>query len=189
MGRQTVSNNFSWAEQATHVFQTVSNNFSWAEQATLATLHDRPWTAIRLARLSRKHGIKDVVLFSLAQLTDCAMDVNDAYSKLREQILTNRDGAELERTCGLNQINTTNLSYFDTTQKSELFRMKAEYLDGLGSRSKATNAYCNSVQICPTSSRSWSIWVISAGRHIDFLENKIKRRPTWRTVRIVRQLI
>lgn len=146
---------FQWRN---HLFHIISNNFSWAEQATLATLHDRPWTAIRIARLARKHGIKDVALFSLAQLTDCAMDVNDAYSKLREQILTYKDGTEVERTCGLNLINTTNLSYFDSTQKSELFRLKAEFLDGLGSRSKATTAYSNSVQICPTSSRSWSSW-------------------------------
>lgn len=146
---------FQWRN---HLFHIVSNSFSWTEQATLATLHDRPWTAIRLARLARKHSIKDVALFSLSQLTDCAMDVNDAYAKLREQILTYRDGTEIERTCGLNLINTTNLSYFDSTQKSELFRLKAEYLDGLGSRTKSTHAYCNSIQICPTSSRSWSSW-------------------------------
>jgi transformation/transcription domain-associated protein len=146
---------FQWR---THLFNIISNSFCWTEQATLATLHDRPWTAIRQAVLARKHGVKDVALFSLSHLTDMAMDVNDAYSKLREQILTYKDGTEIERTCGLNLINTTNLSYFDAPQKSELFRLKAEFLDGLGSRSKASGAYCHSVQICPTSSRSWSSW-------------------------------
>ena len=87
------------------------------------------------------------------------MDVSDAFSKLREQILIyyNPDD-DKERTGGLNLINTTNLSYFDAPQKSEIFRLKAMFLASLGGRSKSNQAYCHSVQICPTYSRAWISW-------------------------------
>lgn len=87
------------------------------------------------------------------------MDVSDAYQKLREQILFyNNPESELERTGGLNLINTTNLSYFDSTQKAELFRLKAIFLASLRRTSKSNQAYCHSVQICPTHAKSWISW-------------------------------
>jgi transformation/transcription domain-associated protein len=87
------------------------------------------------------------------------MDVSDAYLKLREQIISyNNPESDLERTGGLNLINTTNLSYFDQTQKSELFRLKAIFLASLRRTSKSNQAYCHSVQICPTHSKSWVSW-------------------------------
>jgi transformation/transcription domain-associated protein len=153
---------FQWRS---HMFAAITTTFNWAEQGTLASLHDRPWTAIRMAKTARKLKVKDVALLALGQLTDCAMDVSDAFSKLREQILSFKDGTDIERTGGLNLIHTTNLSYFDPQQKSELFRLKAEFLESLGSKakmtdtfSKATKAYCHAIQLCPTYSRSWTCW-------------------------------
>ena len=87
------------------------------------------------------------------------MGVSDAYLKLREQILAyNNPESELERTGGLNLINTTNLSYFDASEKSELFRLKAMFLASLRRTSKSNQAYCHSVQICPTHSKAWVSW-------------------------------
>jgi len=140
------------------MYTAITANFQWAEQGTLASLHDRPWTAIKMANVARKQGVNEVALLSLAKLTDCAMDVSDAFSKLREQILSFRKGSELEKTGGLNLINTTNLEYFDSNQKGELIRLKAEFLDSLGARTKATQAYCHAVQLCPSYSKSWTSW-------------------------------
>ena len=140
------------------MFTAITTNFHWAEQGTLATLHDRPWTSIRLAKTARKQGLTDVALVSLGKLTDCAMDVSDAHARLREQILSCRYGSDLERTGGLNLINTTNLSYFDPCQKSELFRLKGEFLESLGARTKATQSYCHAAQICPSYARAWMSW-------------------------------
>lgn len=87
------------------------------------------------------------------------MDVSDAFSKLREQILVyDNPESNLERTGGLNLVNTTNLSFFDSSQKSELFRLKAFFLASLGGRSKANQAYCHAVQICPSYARAWASW-------------------------------
>ena len=97
----------------------------------------------------------------LNQLTDNrAMDVSDAYMKLREQILAyNNPESEAERTGGLNLINTTNLGFFDASQKSELFRLKAIFLSSLRRTTESPNqAYCHAVQICPTHAKAWISW-------------------------------
>lgn len=96
---------------------------------------------------------------SLNKITDSTMDVSDAFGKLREQILCyDNPNSDMERTGGLNLVNTTNLSYFQPSQKSELFRLKAHFLESLAGRSKANRAYCHAVQICPTYSRAWGSW-------------------------------
>jgi transformation/transcription domain-associated protein len=142
------------------MFSAITHNFHWSEPNTLASLHDKPWTAIRMAKTARKQGERTVALQFLHKLTtNRSMDVNDAYYKLREQILI-YDSAEsdLERTGGLNLINTTNLSFFDAPQKSELFRLKAVFLASLGLRSKSNQAFCHSVQVCPSHARAWVSW-------------------------------
>jgi transformation/transcription domain-associated protein len=116
--------------------------------------------AIRMATVARKQGMRETDLLLLNRLTDSrAMDVSDAYLKLREQILFyNNPESELERTGGLNLINTTNLSYFDAAQKGELFRLKAIFLASLRRTSKANQAYCHAVQVCPSHTKSWMSW-------------------------------
>jgi FAT domain len=148
---------FAWRAQ---MFNAITSNFQWSEPNTLATLHDRPWTTLRLAKTSRKHKLRDVSLLLLNRTTEeRAMNVADAYMKLREQILVYFNMlSELERHGGLNLVNTTNLSYFDSSQKSELFRLKAMFLDSLGNKPKANQAYCHSVQICPSYARAWESW-------------------------------
>ena len=87
------------------------------------------------------------------------MDVSDAFLKLREQILSyNNPESEVERAGGLNLINTTNLSFFDAPQMSELFRLKAIFLSSLRRSSKSNQEYSHSVQICPTHSKAWVSW-------------------------------
>lgn len=148
---------FSWRAQ---MFTAITANFHWSEPNTLATLHDRPWTTIRMAKTARKQGMRDVALLLLNKaVEERAMNVSDAFLKLREQILAYYNPeSDLERHGGLNLINTTNLSFFDPAQKSELFRLKALFLTSLGGKSKANQAYCHSVQICPTHARAWDSW-------------------------------
>jgi transformation/transcription domain-associated protein len=44
----------------THMFNAITSNFQWSEAEALTALHDRPWTAIRMAKTARKHGLRDV---------------------------------------------------------------------------------------------------------------------------------
>lgn len=142
------------------MFSAITKNFQWSEPNTLATLHDKPWTAIRIAKTARKQDTRETALVLLNRLTESrSMDVTDAFLKLREQILVyDNPYSDLERTGGLNLINTTNLSFFDDPQKSELFRLKAQFLASLGLRSKSNQAFCHSVQICPSHARAWVSW-------------------------------
>lgn len=148
---------FAWRA---HMFSAVTSSFHLSDPSTLATLHDRPWTAIRIAKTARKQGMRDVSLLQLGRTAEeRSMNVSDAFLKLREQVLAyyNRD-SDTERQGGINLINTTNLSFFDAPQKSELFRLKALFLASFSSRSKATHAFCHSVQVCRSHSRTWSSW-------------------------------
>lgn len=148
---------FAWRG---HMFNTITSSFNFCEPDVLANLHDRPWTSIRMAKTARKHGLRNVSLFLLNKAVDeRTLNVSDAFFKLREQILMyyNLD-SDTERHVGLNLINTTNLSFFDSSQKSELFRLKALFLSSLGGRSKANQAYCHSLQICQAHARAWESW-------------------------------
>uniref|UniRef100_A0A7S1B6V0 Non-specific serine/threonine protein kinase n=1 Tax=Corethron hystrix TaxID=216773 RepID=A0A7S1B6V0_9STRA len=149
-----------------HIFDAISSNFHWGEPNAVATLHDRPWTSIRLAQIARKQGVTDLSIRSLNRLqADTTMDVSDAFSKLREQIICCRDIKSPDKVnalrSGLNMINTTNLVFFDSYQKSELFRLKASFFSHLGSQSSANQAYCHSVQIMSSYGKAWHSW----GRH------------------------
>jgi transformation/transcription domain-associated protein len=148
---------FAWR---THMFNAITSNFSWCDPEQLATLHDRPWTTIRMAKTARKQGMRDVALLILNNAVDeKAMNVSDAFLKLREQVLAYYNPeSNLECHGGLNLINTTNLSFFDASQKSELFRLKATFLHSLQGRGKANKAFCHAVQICPTHARAWDSW-------------------------------
>lgn len=127
---------FTWRS---HVYSAISSKFQWSDDGSLAEIHDRPWTSIQIAHVARKQGKKDVALMSLSKLTDCAMDVNDAFLKLREQIMLYLHSKTSDELCGgLNLVNTTNLSFFDQAQKSEIFRLKASFLNSLGARAKAS---------------------------------------------------
>jgi transformation/transcription domain-associated protein len=95
---------------------------------------------------------------SLNNLTECAMDVTDAFTKLREQILVYENGNEMEKSGGMNLINTTNLSFFNSSQKSELFRLKGKFSTHLGGRSKANQMFCRAIQVCPSYSNAWASW-------------------------------
>jgi transformation/transcription domain-associated protein len=121
-----------------------------------------------MAKTARKQGITEVARMSSNRISDSSIDVSDAFSKLREQILIlNNPDSDLERTAGLNLVNTTNLGFFDGAQKSELFRLKAQFLSSLGGRSKANQAYCHAVQVCPTYAKAWISWgslCLSLGR-------------------------
>lgn len=86
------------------------------------------------------------------------MDVTDAFTKLREQILVYENGNEMEKSGGMNLINTTNLSFFNSSQKSELFRLKGKFSTQLGGRSRANQMFCRAIQVCPSYSNAWTSW-------------------------------
>ncbi len=146
---------FCWRME---VFSVVMNSFKFSDPGALACLHDNSWTVIKRAHIARKQGLYEICLNSLRKLyTVATMDVQDAFEKLREQIILCLSNA-LEQRTGLNIINNTNLDYFNEQQKAELFRLKGIFLSKLGADQDANHAYSDAMQICGEYGKGWLSW-------------------------------
>lgn len=105
---------YSWR---LHVFDTIDSMYSWNEHTTVANLHDRSFASILFGRVARKQGKKHISISLINALTD-RLPVSDAFLHLREQIVAYQQSTEKAMlTGGLNLVNTTNLTYFDSQQK------------------------------------------------------------------------
>ncbi|UIZ26478.1 hypothetical protein KXD40_001859 [Peronospora effusa] len=141
-----------------HMFQVVKTTFSWSDAQVLACMHDSPWSVIKLAHTARKQRLPDVCLGALAKLYSVpAMDVQDAFSKLREQVSICYESAT-EYSGGLSILNTTNLDYFSIRQKAEMFRLKALFSEAQGSLSEANQTFSHCLQICDSYGKGWLSW-------------------------------
>lgn len=140
------------------IFDAITSNFGWVEASTLATLHDRPHCCITLSRAARKQDLKEVSTFAISSLGESTMDVDTAFLKWREEVTTYQHSSENMLKGGLNLVNSANVSYFSDRQKAEVFRLKAYFLNELRDKSKANQAYCQAVQLCPNHARAWQDW-------------------------------
>ena len=97
------------------------------------------------------------------------MDVQDAFEKLREQILICFANAKkpLEIKSGIRFINDTNLEYFQSnligrskkiSQKAEFFRLKSKFLVALGETDLANEEFSKCMRICDNFSKGWYTW-------------------------------
>ncbi|KAL4095775.1 hypothetical protein PRIC1_009146 [Phytophthora ramorum] len=141
-----------------HMFQVVKTTFAWSDAQVLACMHDSPWSVIKLAHTARKQRLPDVCLGALAKLYSVpAMDVQDAFSKLREQVSICYESAT-EYSGGLSILNTTNLDYFSLRQKAEMFRLKALFLEAQGALPEANQTFSHCLQICDSYGKGWLSW-------------------------------
>ena len=108
--------------------------YSAAVRNALLSLSDVGWSAVRLAKAARKHGMNDVCLQALDRVPpDSNLRVSDALSKLREQALVclNSD-TDVAKKTGLTLLNHTNLELCPSNYKAEFFKIKAQLLEALG---------------------------------------------------------
>ncbi|OQR95529.1 phosphatidylinositol kinase (PIK-L3) [Thraustotheca clavata] len=153
-----------------HMFNVVKSTFSWSDAQHLACMHDSPWSIVKMAHTARKQQLPEVCLHALSQLyTIPAMDVQDAFSKLREQVSICYETTK-EYKGGLSLLNNTNLDYFDARQKAELFRLKGLFMEALGEMSDANQAFSHCLQLCDSYGKGWLSW----GRYCDTLFNERK---------------
>ena len=144
----------------THVFSLIQNLYqNVTDESQLAALHDFPWTVVTLARAARQHRLEDVTMETLTYLNSVStMDVQDVYTKLREQILVCLTNSEKQLYTGINIINSTNLEYFDGAQKAELFRLKALFQMKIGLEKESQVSFSQCVQMCPLFGKGWVSW-------------------------------
>ena len=144
----------------THVFSLIQNLYrNVTDESQLAALHDFPWTVVTLARAARQHRLEDLTMETLTYLNSVStMDVQDVYAKLREQILVYLTNSENQLYTGISIINSTNLEYFDATQKAELFRLKALFQMRIGLHKEPQQTFSQCVQMCPLFGKGWVSW-------------------------------
>lgn len=78
------------------MFRIITHNFAEQEPGLLASLHDTPWTMIKLAHTARKQGLTEVCLNALSKLYSVA--TMDVQVKRRRKLDTRFD-----RICRLNR--------------------------------------------------------------------------------------
>jgi hypothetical protein len=146
-----------WRNQ---VFSIVRGMYqSVSDECQLGSLHDTTWSTITLARAARKHHLDAISAKTLIRLQDLqTMDISDAFSKLREEILPCLHSSIANLYKGINMINCTNLDFFDPVQRAELFRLKAHFQIRLGQMNESQESFAQSVQICPSYGKSWLSW-------------------------------
>ena len=152
-----------------HTFHYIMGSFR-QEDALRHQLHDAPWTVIKLAHVARRHGLNQVSLTVLNRLsTFRQMDVQDAFEKLREQILicfaNSKEPRQIKS--GIRFINDTNLEYFSSniigrnkkiSQKGEFFRLKGKFLMKLKETELANEEFSKCMRICDSFSKGWYTW-------------------------------
>lgn len=146
-----------WRTFVFHSIKSIYQQYTNDEMA-LASVNDTPWTIITLAHTARKRDFPDVALRTLSALNSTtSMEVCDAYSKIREQVLICLSSAAEVRS-GLSIINSTNLEYFDPPQKAELFRLKAIFQSRMSMNRDAQQSFSQCVQVCPAYAKGWLSW-------------------------------
>eukprot|EP00953_Heterococcus_sp_UTEX-ZZ885_P013764 7846-Heterococcus_DN1.PRE.1 len=155
----------------TDVFQQVSFGLNWFETDSdrQHRLHDAPWTAIKLAHVSRKQRAAPAALSALASLQDCKLTAADAFERLREQILMCAVHQN-HYLPAVNMINSVNLEHFDAQQTAEVLRLKALFLSKYAKHSdgeaqgrfskEAQIEYSNALQICGNYGKAWYSWAL-----------------------------
>ena len=151
----------SLLEWRLHIFNAIQKAYPGHDATQIASIHDSPWTTLYMAKMSRKRGYYELSFTYLERLRNTmSMDVTDAFTKLREQILWSLSPVCNDPLGAINLINSSNINFFNALQKSELFRLKGVSYKRFGHLflSQAMESYANSIQLSPTHARAWLSW-------------------------------
>ncbi|POS88032.1 Protein kinase-like (PK-like), partial [Erysiphe pulchra] len=85
------------------------------------------------------------------------IEIQEAFLKLREQAKCHYQNPN-ELSSGLDVINNTNLNYFGPNQKAEFHTLRGMFLEKLGQRDEASEAFKTSLCIDVTLAKSWAEW-------------------------------
>lgn len=132
--------------------------------------HETAWIINRFAHVARKHQLPEVCITQLSRIyTLPNIEIQEAFLKLREQAKCHYQNPE-ELSQGLDVINNTNLNYFGPQQKAEFYTLKGMFLDKLGSKQEAEEAYGMALFFDIKLPKAWAEW----GYYND---NRFKENP------------
>ncbi|CAG8961386.1 hypothetical protein HYFRA_00013334 [Hymenoscyphus fraxineus] len=120
--------------------------------------HETAWIINRFAHVARKHQLPEVCISQLSRIyTLPNIEIQEAFLKLREQAKCHyQNPSELSN--GLDVINNTNLNYFGPNQKAEFYTLKGMFLEKLGQRDEAAEAYGMALFFDIKLPKAWAEW-------------------------------
>ncbi|KAH6666821.1 hypothetical protein B0J14DRAFT_188953 [Halenospora varia] len=120
--------------------------------------HETAWIINRFAHVARKHQLPEVCIAQLSRIyTLPNIEIQEAFLKLREQAKCHYQNPS-ELTNGLDVINNTNLNYFGPNQKAEFYTLKGMFLEKLGQRDEAAEAYGMALFFDIKLPKAWAEW-------------------------------
>lgn len=133
--------------------------------------HEIAWIINRFAHVARKHNLAEVCITQLGRIyTLPNIEIQEAFLKLREQAKCHYQNPK-ELTSGLEVINNTNLNYFIPAQKAEFYTLKGMFLEKLGQKPDADNAFGTALFFDISAAKAWAEWGY-------FNDRKFKEDPT-----------
>jgi hypothetical protein len=156
---QSIDSLMEWRLYIFNAVKNIYQNTPGRDQTQSSTLVDTTWTLLSNARYYRKQRLPEVSLLSFHRLRAItSMEVSDIFTKIREQVLLSFSPVPAHMLAGLHLINTTNLDFFTSFQKAELFRLKALLLYHLDKVPEANEMFAHSVQVHRMHDRAWLNW-------------------------------
>mmetsp|Transcript_5494 Transcript_5494/g.16211 ORF Transcript_5494/g.16211 Transcript_5494/m.16211 type:complete len:1091 (-) Transcript_5494:103-3375(-) len=164
-----------WRE---HIYISVKKAFCWGSLDEVVRLHDAPWTTFSLTRIARKQGLLKNYCGGNSpcapkQPNDLRMNIDDAFSSLRERILACHNSVVTEFAgnyhndsigtliqASLYLINNTSTALFHAEQRAELFRLKGIFLGSLGRCRDSHRAFSAAIRVCNLYGRAWYSWAV-----------------------------
>jgi transformation/transcription domain-associated protein len=120
--------------------------------------HETAWIINRFAHVARKHQLPEVCISQLSRIyTLPNIEIQEAFLKLREQAKCHYQNPN-ELSNGLDVINNTNLNYFGSNQKAEFYTLKGMFLEKLGQRDEASEAYGMALFFDIKLPKAWAEW-------------------------------
>jgi transformation/transcription domain-associated protein len=161
----------AWQDLVTwrqHIFYMINNVYLSLIPQTQANAtnnsyayrgyHETAWIINRFAHVARQHNLPDVCISQLGKIyTLPNIEIQEAFLKLREQAKCHYANKN-ELNNGLDVINNTNLNYFGQQQKAEFYTLKGMFLNKLGNKQEANDAFGSALYFDIKLAKAWAEW-------------------------------
>ena len=107
----------------------------------------------------------------------------EAFVKIREQAKAHLE-MKGELISGLNLLNATNLDYFLSQDKAEIYRLRGEFMQKMGDSEDANQAFSNAISLFKHLPKGWISWgnycdQVSNPRRICLHGSSLKKLTIW----------
>ena len=166
------SNVFYWRQRMLKTVHSMLQNLIPPQQPSSmldSVNKEFAFSGNRYAKAARKHRLYDVCILTLNELMQLSnIEIGEAFFKVREHLKCSRKrapgstgasgAAEMMAANGLDIIQGANLTYFNQSQKAEIYHLRAEIVADQGHLDEAFSSFSIAAQMSPENPRIWSSW-------------------------------